>query len=73
MKEGNSMRFIVTIFWGEIFFEVMGFIAASLTSMKFDPVQSAIIGLIFSIAYALIIPAINAKSHKDDSKFGKML
>lgn len=67
------MRYIVTIFWGEIFFEVMGFIAASLTSMKFDPIQSAIIGLIFSIAFAFIIPGINAKSHKDKSKFGKML
>lgn len=67
------MRYIVTIFWGEIFFEVMGFIASSLTSMKFDPIQSAIIGLIFSIAFAFIIPGINAKSHKDKSIFGKML
>lgn len=67
------MRYIVTIFWSTIYCEIIGFIASALTSMAFDPVQSGIIGVVFGLLFAFIIPGIAAKSHKDDSKFSKML
>ncbi len=51
--------------------EIIGFIAASLTQMKFDPIQSLIIGVVFGILFAAIIPTITAKSHKDKSVYGK--
>lgn len=51
--------------------EIIGFIAASLTQMKFDPQQSALIGVVFGILFTAIIPTITAKSHKDKSVYGK--
>lgn len=65
------MRYIVTTIWSVIFMEIIGFIAASLTQMKFDPIQSLIIGVVFGILFAAIIPTITAKSHKDMSVYGK--
>lgn len=67
----NLSRYIVTVIWSTIFMEIIGFIAASLTQMKFDPQQSAIIGVVFGILFAATIPHILAKSHKDNSVFGK--
>ncbi|WP_297817364.1 YjzD family protein [uncultured Lactobacillus sp.] len=65
------MRYIVTTVWSVIFMEIIGFIAASLTQMKFDPQQSALIGVVFGILFTAIIPTITAKSHKDKSVYGK--
>lgn len=67
------MRYIVSMFWAIIYCEIIGFIASALTSMAFDPVQSGIIGAVFGLLFAFIIPGITAKSHKDSSKFSKML
>lgn len=67
------MRFIVTMVWSTIYCEIIGFIAAALTQMAFDPIQAGIIGIIFGFLFALIIPGIAAKSHKDKSKFSKMI
>lgn len=59
------MRYIITVIWSCIFCEIIGFIAASLTQMQFNPMQSLIIGAVFGLLFAIIIPAITAKSHKD--------
>lgn len=65
-------RFIVTVIWSVIYMFVVGFIAAPLTQSVFEPKEALIIGLIFGVLFALIIPAITAKSHKDDSKYSKL-
>ena len=51
---------------------INGFIAASLTQMQFNPMQSLIIGAVFGLLFAIIIPAITAKSYKDKSKYSKL-
>lgn len=66
------LRFIVTMFWACIFCLIIGFIAAALTHMQFNPMQSIIVGAIFGFLYALIIPTITAKSVKDNSKYSKL-
>lgn len=71
-KEGEIMRYIITMIWSCIFCEIIGFIAASLTQMQFNPMQSLIIGAVFGLLFAIIIPAITAKSYKDKSKYNKL-
>ena len=66
------MRYIITVIWSCIFCEIIGFIAASLTQMLFNPMQYLIIGAVFGLLFAIIIPAITAKSHKDKSKYSKL-
>ena len=66
------MRYIITVIWSCIFCEIIGFIAASLTQMQFNPMQSLIIGAVFGLLFAIIIPAIPATSHKDKSKYSKL-
>lgn len=51
---------------------VVGFIAAPLTSSTFEPKEALLIGLIFGIFFAAIIPAITAHSHKDKSKYSNL-
>jgi membrane associated rhomboid family serine protease len=66
------MRIIVTMVWSTIFCLIIGFIASSLTQMRFNLAQSAIIGAIFGFLYALIIPTITAHSVQDKSKYSKL-
>ena len=40
--------------------------------MQFNPMQSLIIGAVFGLLFAIIIPAITAKSYKDKSKYNKL-
>lgn len=73
MKEGIIMgRYIVTIVWSVIYMMVIGFIAAPLTQSAFNPKESLIIGVVFGILFAAIIPTITAHSHKDKSKFSNL-
>ena len=65
-------RFIVTVIWSVIYTFVIGFIAAPLTQSVFEPKEALIIGVIFGVLFALIIPAITAGSHKDNSKYSKL-
>lgn len=65
-------RFIVTIVWSVIYMMIVGFIAAPLTQSVFEPKEALIIGLIFGVLFYLIIPAITAHSHKDNSKYSKL-
>ena len=51
---------------------VIGFIAAPLTSSTFNAKDALIIGVVFGILFAAIIPTITAHSHKDNSKFSKL-
>lgn len=51
---------------------VIGFIAAPLTQSVFEPKEALLIGVIFGVLFALIIPAITAGSHKDKSKYSKL-
>ena len=63
------MRYIITMVWSCIFCEVIGFIAASLTQMQFNPMQSLIIGAVFGLLFAIIIPAITAKTRVSTTNF----
>lgn len=73
MKEGINMgRYIITVIWSVIYMMVIGFIAAPLTQSTFNPTESLIIGIIFGILFAAIMPTITAHSHKDKSKFSKL-
>ncbi|KRL90815.1 YjzD family protein [Lactobacillus kalixensis] len=65
-------RYIVTIVWSVIYMMVIGFIAAPLTSSTFNAKDALIIGVVFGILFAAIIPTITAHSHKDNSKFSKL-
>ncbi len=65
-------RYIVTIFWSTIYMLVVGFIAAPLTQSVFEPKEAILIGVVFGVLFAIIIPAITATSHKDNSKFSKL-
>lgn len=66
------MRYIVTAIWGSIFMSIIGFIASALTQMKFKPIESLIVGAIFGLLFAIIIPTITAHSHHDKSKYSKL-
>ncbi|KRM39817.1 hypothetical protein FC39_GL000970 [Lactobacillus hamsteri DSM 5661 = JCM 6256] len=73
MKEGITMgRYIVTIIWSVIYMMVIGFIAAPLTQSAFEPKEALIIGIVFGILFAAIIPTITAHSHKDKSEYSKL-
>lgn len=73
MKEGMTMgRYIVTILWSIVYMLVVGFIAAPLTFSVFDPKEATIIGIVFGVLFAAIIPTITAHSVKDKSKFSKL-
>lgn len=65
-------RYIVTIVWSVIYMMVVGFIAAPLTSSTFEPKEALLIGVIFGILFAAIIPTITAHSHKDKSKYSNL-
>jgi len=51
---------------------IVGFIAAPLTQHVFNFGEAAIVGLIFGLLFAAIIPTITAHSHKDKSKYSKL-
>lgn len=51
---------------------IVGFIGAPLTQSVFNPKEALLIGLVFGILFAAIIPTITAHSHKDNSKFSKL-
>lgn len=73
MKEGITMgRYIVTIIWSVIYMMVVGFIAAPLTQSTFNSTEALIIGVVFGILFAAIIPTITAHTHKDNSKFSNL-
>lgn len=65
-------RYIVTIIWSVIYMMVVGFIAAPLTQSTFEPKEALLIGVIFGILFAAIIPTITAHSHKDKSKYSNL-
>ena len=73
MKEGTTMgRYIVTICWSVVYMLIVGFIAAPLTQNVFNLKEAAIVGLIFGLLFAAIIPTITAHSHQDKSKYSKL-
>lgn len=73
MKEGNTMgRYIVTICWSVVYMLIVGFIAAPLTQNVFNLGEAAIIGVIFGVLFAAIIPTITAYSVKDKSEYTKL-
>ncbi len=73
MKEGTTMgRYIVTICWSVVYMLIVGFIAAPLTQNVYNFKEAAIVGLIFGLLFAAIIPTITAHSHKDKSKYSKL-
>ncbi|MBD5431018.1 YjzD family protein [Lactobacillus agrestimuris] len=65
-------RYIVTIIWSVIYMMVIGFIAAPLTQSVFEPKEALLIGIVFGILFAIIIPTITAHSHKDKSKYSNL-
>ncbi|CCI87770.1 YjzD family protein [Lactobacillus gigeriorum] len=65
-------RYLVTIFWSVIYMMVVGFIAGPLTQNSFNPMQSLIVGVVFGILFAAIMPTITAHSRKDQTKFSKL-
>lgn len=65
-------RYIMTIIWSVIFMMVVGFIAAPLTQSTFEPKEALLIGVVFGILFAAIIPTITAHSHKDKSAYSKL-
>lgn len=46
---------------------IIGFIAAPLSSSSFVPKEAIIMGIVFGILFALIIPTIISHPHKDKS------
>lgn len=73
MKEGTAMsRYIVIICWSIVYMLIVGFIAAPLTQNVFNLGEAAIVGLIFGVLFAAIIPTITAHSSKDKSKYSKL-
>lgn len=73
MKEGTVMsRYIVTICWSVIYMLVVGFIGAPLTQNVFNLGEAVIVGVVFGLLFAAIIPAITAHSSKDKSKYSKL-
>lgn len=65
-------RYLITIIWSVIYMMIIGFIGAPLTQNAFNPMEALIIGIVFGILFAAIIPAITAHSHKDKSKYSKL-
>ncbi len=65
-------RYVVTICWSVVYMLIIGFIAAPLTQNVFNVNEALIIGVIFGILFAAIIPRITAHSVKDKSKYSKL-
>ncbi len=65
-------RYLITIIWSVIYMMIIGFIGAPLTQNTFNPMEALIMGVVFGILFAAIIPAITAHSHKDKSKYSKL-
>lgn len=73
MKEGTVMsRYIVTICWSVVYMLVIGFIGAPLTQNVFNIGEAVIVGVVFGLLFAAIMPAITAHSCKDKSKYSKL-
>ncbi|BDR60450.1 YjzD family protein [Lactobacillus xylocopicola] len=65
-------RYIVTVFWSVVYMLIVGFIAAPLTQHVFNLGEAAIVGVIFGVLFAAIVPTITARSVKDNSKYSKL-
>ncbi|WEV71570.1 DUF2929 family protein [Lactobacillus sp. ESL0785] len=65
-------RYIVTICWSVVYMLIVGFIAAPLTQNVFNLQDAVIVGIIFGLLFAIIMPTITAHSNKDNSKFTKL-
>ncbi|WEV40634.1 YjzD family protein [Lactobacillus sp. ESL0684] len=65
-------RYLVSIFWSEIYMLIVGFIAAPLTQNAFNLGEAAVLGVVFGILFAAIIPPITSHSVKDDSEYSKL-
>ncbi|RMC25155.1 MULTISPECIES: DUF2929 family protein [unclassified Lactobacillus] len=65
-------RYIITIGWSVVYMLIVGFIAAPLTQTVFNLNDALIVGLIFGLVFAAIIPTITAHSSKDKSKYSKL-
>ncbi|MDF7638861.1 DUF2929 family protein [Lactobacillus sp. ESL0791] len=65
-------RYLVTICWSIVYMLIIGFIAAPLTHNVFSVVEALIIGAIFGLLFAIIIPTITAHAVKDKSKYSKL-
>jgi uncharacterized membrane protein len=48
-EKRDHMRYIVTIFWGAILGQVVGFLISALNSATYDPKLSLVISVIFAV------------------------
>lgn len=65
VKEGVSMRYIVTMFWAFALGQVAGYLGSSLSSQTYDFVQTTIFSLIvgvFIILLGLLTPPAKEKA-----------
>ena len=58
------MRYIITMIWSCIFCEIIGFIAASLTQMQFNPMQSLLLAQSLACYSQLLFPPLLLKATK---------
>lgn len=65
-------RYLVTIGWSVVYMLIVGFIGAPLTQRVFNLGEAVIVGIIFGILFAAIIPTITAHSKKDKSKYSRL-
>lgn len=54
VKEGVSMRYIVTMFWAFALGQVVGYLGSSLSSQTYDFVQTTIFSLIVGLFVILL-------------------
>ncbi|WP_262314558.1 YjzD family protein [Lacticaseibacillus parakribbianus] len=52
------MRYFVTIVWGALLGEVVGFLVSALAGNTFDPKTSLIVGLVFAVLLFLLPPTM---------------
>ena len=64
-------RSIVCMVWGMVFTFIIGFIGGPLVQHTYQPAHLLLVGAIFGLLFALIIPTITAKSVKYDSEYSK--
>lgn len=64
MKEGNQMKYIITLFWGFILGHVAYYLGSQLTSASYDFIQATLLGFIIAGTVFIITPLIKNSPNK---------
>lgn len=59
------MKYLTSMVWIILFFQILGFIGSSLTKTVYNPVQVLIISIVFGVIFAILPIEIEKLSKKN--------